>query len=934
MRADLVGREAELAIAGRFLDDAQTNSAGMLISGEPGIGKSAIWRHIVAAASERGVRVLTAKPAPTEAQLAFAGLADLLASVADEVLPELPGPQRAALAVALLREEPDNATVDQRAVCAAALSAVRVLARTGPALVAVDDVQWLDRPSAAVLDFVARRLETAPVGVLTCVRIDPATTVQTVAGAVSDERLVRMELGPMSLAGIHEILKAALGRPLPRRVVTRIQRVAGGNPFYALELARAVDAGHASDEAVALPEDLRELVTARVTGLPRSVRAALLAVAAQRVPTVEGVAAAIAGSRAAAARALLQAQEAGIVSLEGAAVRFVHPLFAAGVYTSAPVTTRQRVHRRLAALADEPEERARHLALAAPAPDAGLAAELDDAAESARSRGAPDTAAELVDSARRLTPANLVPEAQRRAVRSAEYHFHAGELARSRELLDGVLRQRPPDTVRAEVLRLLAEIHYHQRSLPEAIRLFAEALDYAGSNQALRSSIELHLAFTANAAGDFVAADPHADRALESAEQLGDWGAVAEALAVRVILDYLLGRGLDDARLARALELEDEQRQTTIEMRPTLIAAHLMLYEGRLDPSRDLFLRLRQRVINRGEESDLPFLSSYLAWAETMRGNLGHAAGYADEALASAVHVGLDTLRCCALAFGALPAAYAGDADTARRRAEESLALVPTTGFAIGAIWARWSLAVLALSVGDAVAADAALDPLTVAVESTGIAEPIRCAYLSDHIEALIALGHLDRADRLTSMLAEAGRRHARGWVQHQAGRCRALLLAARGDLDAAAHAADEAIAVGQQLAHRLDYARTLLAGAQIERRRRRRATARERCELAMAIFERAGARLWVERTREELSRSAARPGGTELTETERRVAELAGAGQTNRQVAATLFISAKTVEANLARVYAKLGIHSRAELGSLIGRRRESPDGSRRNDD
>ena len=933
MRDELVGRATELAVTARFLDEVQTKPAGIVISGEAGIGKSAIWRHVVAAAHERGIRVLAARPTQTEAQLAFAGIADLFEPTADEVLSALPPPQRTAFAVALLREEPHESTVDQRAVSAAALSALRMLAAIGPLLVAVDDLQWLDRPSAAVLEFAARRLESTPVGLLTCVRVEAGFPAATIAEAIPDDRGTRLELGPLSLAAIHDILKASLGRPLPRRVVTRIQRVAGGNPFYALELARALADVPTSDDSVPLPDDLRELVTARVTGLPRSVRVALLAMAAQRVPTVDGVAAAIAGSRSAAEHALSQARDAGIVTFYGSAVRFAHPLFAAGIYAGAPLSSRQRIHRRLAACFDEPEERARHLALAAPAPDAALAAELDAAADSARSRGAPETAAELVESARRLTPAHLVADVQRRAVQAADYHFHAGELARARELLDGVLAQRPPDSVRAEVLSLLAEIHYHQRSLSAATELFAEALEYAGSNQALRSSIELHLAFAANLAGDFAAADPHADRALESAQQLGDWPAVAEALAVRVILDYLLGRGLDEGRLARALELEDGQRQTTIEMRPTLIAAHLMLYEGRLERSRDLFLALRQRVIDRGEESDLPFPSSYLVWGETMRGDLAAARRYADEALASATHVGMDTGRCWALAFRALCAGYAGDVRATELSAEEALALAPTTGVAIAAIWARWGLALLALSRGDAAAADAALDPLTVEVEATGIAEPIRCPYLSDHIEALIAVGRLDRADRLTTMLEEAGRRHARGWVQHQAVRCRALLLAARGELDAAAQAADEALDIGRQQEHRLDYARTLLAGAQIERRCRRRAPARQRCDLAVAIFEQADARLWAERAREEQSRTAAHPGRSDLTETERRVAELAGAGQTNRQVAAAMFISPKTVEANLARVYAKLGIHSRAELGSRIGTRRESPDGSGLND-
>lgn len=927
---DLVGRETELAVATSFLYELPSGPAGLLIRGEAGIGKSVIWRHVVDAARGNGMRVLMARPAQAEAQFAYAGLADLLDAAATEILPGLPTPQRTALAVALLREEPGDRTVDRRAISAAALSALRALTANGPLLIAIDDVHWLDRPSAAVLDFAIRRLDSGPVGVLACVRAEATTSAPTIADALPATRVNRVDLAPLSLAAIHEILKAALGRPLPRRVVTRIQRVAGGNPFYALELARTLSSRAATDESMQLPEDLRDVVAARIAGLPRSVRTALLAVAAQRAPTIGGVAGAMAASVSAARRALTQAEEAGMVSLDGPAVRFVHPLFAAGVYAGSPLMTRQRLHRRLAALADEPEERARHLALAAPGPDADLAAELAEAAESARARGAPEAAAELVESARRLTPPQLVTDRQRRSIQAAEYHFHAGELRRAREVIADVLEQRPADAVRAEALRLLAEIHYHELSLPEAIRLFEEALEYAGTNLALRSSIELHLAFAANAAGQWDAAEPHARRALAAAEQLEDWPVVAEALGVKVILNYLLGRGLDGAMLQRALELEDPHRQTTIEMRPTLIAAHLMLYEGRLEASRHLFTALRQRVLDRGEESDLPFLASYLAWAEVLAGDLTAAAGYADEALVSAVHVGMDTWRCCALAFGALPAAYAGDVATTRQRAEESLALVATTGFMIGAIWARWALAVLALSQGDAAAADDALGPLTATVESSGVQEPIRCAFLADHIEALIAMGEIDRADRLTTMLEAAGERHAREWVRHHARRCRALLLAATGDLDAAARFIDDALDIGRRTEHRLDYARSLLVSAQIERRRRRRAEARRRCDLAAAVFEQAGARIWVDRAHDEQLRTSARPGGRDLTETERRVAELAGAGQSNRQVAAALFISPKTVEANLARIYAKLGIRSRAELGALIATSRDSPDGER----
>jgi DNA-binding CsgD family transcriptional regulator len=921
MNGGLVGRQAELDAAIRFLDSLPEGPAGLLISGEPGIGKSALWERVVLMARARGMCVLAARPAQAEARLSFAGLADLLEPVVDEMLPALSGPQRTALAVALLRQEPQGRCVDQRAVSAAMLSVLRRLVLTGPVLVAVDDLQWLDRSSAAVVDFAVRRLGVLPIGVVACHRPEPRpASPVAVDRALPAERIVRLELGPLSLAALHEILKAELGMQLPRRVVVRIERVAAGNPFFALELARTLGDRPMTGNNVPLTENLRDLVATRVAGLPRSVQTVLLAVAALRAPTVAAVAAATAGSAAATLGALEQAQAAGIVTLDQPAVRFVHPLFSAGVYESAPRASRRRVHRRLAAFVDEPEERARHLALAAPGPDAALAAALDEAADSARARGAPETAAELVEAARRLTPAHLFGDARRRAVRAAEYHFHAGELDRARQLLDDVLGQEPTGLLRADALRLLAEIHYHRWSMPEAIRMFEAALEHADTDLRLRSLVERHLAFVTHATGDFVGAAAHALSALTLAEQLGDEPGMAEALAVSLITDYLLGRGLDEVRLERALAMEDQHAQAIVDMRPTHIAGHLMLYEGRLNRARELFGELRQRVLDRGEDSDLPYVSVTLAWAECLGGDLAAATAHVDEAMESAERVGTAVGLCWALAFGAAQSAYAGDVQATHDRAEQSLDLAATTGMMTVTIWSRWALAVLALSRGDAAAADAALKPLTVLVEMTGIEEPIRCMFLSDHIEALIGLGQLDRAQRLTDMLEQAGRHHQRGWVLHQACRCRALLLAARGDVESAALAAADALLIGQRLEHRMDYARTLLAGAQIERRHRRRAEAQQRAEHALAIFEQAGARLWAQRARDELARATARPAGTGLTETERRVAELAAAGHTNRQVAAALFISPKTVEANLARVYAKLGIRSRAELGSRIG--------------
>jgi DNA-binding CsgD family transcriptional regulator len=353
-------------------------------------------------------------------------------------------------------------------------------------------------------------------------------------------------------------------------------------------------------------------------------------------------------------------------------------------------------------------------------------------------------------------------------------------------------------------------------------------------------------------------------------------------------------------------------------MRPSLIAGLLMLYEGRLERACLLLADLRQRTLDGGEEIGLSYVASCLAWAEGWRGRLGAAIAYADEAVEYASRTGMESVRCAALALGSVPTAYQGNAEAAQSMASEALRLAAATGYQIGAIWARWALAVLSLSLREPAAAEAALAPLIEEVERAGVAEPVRVMFLADGIEALVALGQLDRADHLTSMLAQAAGRLRRGWAIAQAERCRALLLAAQGDLTAAATAADSAVRSAERLELRLELARTLLVAGEIERRSRRKRSACALFGRAIDVFEAAGASLWAQHARAELDRAApSRPAGGDLTDSEKLVADLAACGLTNRQVAAQLFMSPKTVEANLARVYRKLGIRSRAELGA-----------------
>jgi DNA-binding CsgD family transcriptional regulator len=937
MRQGVLGRECEVEAGAAFLNRLGPGPVALVYAGEPGIGKTTLWTEAVEQARARSFVVLAARPVQAEDRLAFAALSDLLEPVADDLLPALPVPQQRAIAVALLREDPDDRRLDQHAIGAGTATIVKALARSAPVVVAVDDLQWLDPSSARVLEFALRRLEGLPVAIIAAQRTgDPSRVPLDLERALPQGRVTRVKVGPLGLAVLHGLIKLRLGRSFPRPTLLRIEQATAGNPFFALEIARslpeAVDPG---SPFLPVPDDLAQLVQTRVAGLPAPTRKALLAAAAVPSPTVDLVAGAVERTRSQALVALERAANAGIVRLDRFAVRFSHPLFVAAVYACASPADRRRLHARLAQLTGELEERARHLALAAETPDEAIAAVVADAAEHARRRGAPDTAASLADQARLLTPPDQVEHVLRRTIQAAEYQFHGGRLRQARQVLEAVLEQTPVESLRTQALRLLGEILFHQSSFREATGLFEEALELAGNDCEVRAMIEMHLAFAANAAGDVAGAGVHARRALELAEPLGAEGGLAEALAVSVMVDYMLGRGLDEAKIERALELEDPDRQVTAEIRPSLIAGFLMLYEGRLARSVGILGRLRERILERGQESDLPFLLSTLAWAQCWQGSLQAAAARCEESLECAERVGGAPLRCWSLGFSAVAAAYAGERDQATARAEECRELAGRVGLHIGMYWAAWALALLALSQGDAQAAEAALEPLLPMFEERGVPEPIVGFFLPDAIEALIALGRVQRAERLLAQFEEGARRLGRGWALMAAGRCRALLQCARGDLSGAAATAHEALAEADTIELRLEVARTLLVAGQIERRCRSKQAARKSLERALEIFEYTGARLWADKTREELGRTGlrrARPG--DLTEAERRVAELAASGLTNREVAAKLFMSPKTVEANLARVYRKLDIHSRAELGARLGGtpaqgHRETPDSS-----
>jgi len=334
---ELVGREGELRRIEQLLDPTGAVPRALLVDGPPGIGKTALWRAGIEHAAKRGFRLLLARPAEAEAALAFAALGDLLGEAVDAI-GALPEPQRRALRVALLLDAPAGAAIETRSLCVAFLGLLRELSSDGPLLVGVDDVQWLDRPSASALVFALRRIDRVPVVFF--------GTARPTAAEFTFERLERIALGPLDLSSLDRIIRRSLGEQLPRPVLRRLERISGGNPFYALELARALTRRGESPpeiDSLPLPETLTEALRERISTLPDEARQALVATAALSTPTKSVVTAAVGDPHA-----LDRAAHANVLVLDGERVRLEHPLVGSAAYAMQGDAERRELHRRLA----------------------------------------------------------------------------------------------------------------------------------------------------------------------------------------------------------------------------------------------------------------------------------------------------------------------------------------------------------------------------------------------------------------------------------------------------------------------------------------------------------------------------------------------------------------------------------------------------------
>jgi len=478
----VVGREEELEAINSFLDARGDLPGALVLEGEAGIGKTTLWRAGLAAAGDRGYRVLACRASGAEVQLSFAALGDLLQPVLEEALPCLSVPQQRALKIALLLEEAAGQGVDRRAIGLALLNVLRSLQESRPVLVAVDDLQWLDDPSAAALEFSLRRLEAEQVGVFMTLRLETARPSPfNLAMTPPSERVVRHELRPLSLGALYHVLRSQLGMSFPRPLLHELHSASGGNPLYATEIARALQRHPQSYEPgrpLPIPQDLEQLVRDRLADLPAGTCAALLAAASLSTPSVELVS---------GRGDLSPAVEAGIVRIENGRVVYMHPLFASGVYALASPEERGAMHRALAGLIEDPEGRARHVALAVDAAVSQAAEALDAAARLAYARGAPGAAAELLEHALRLTPEDEQESVRlHRTIEAATAHFEAGSTSRALELLEELGRTVSPGPLRAEVLWRLGTVRGELGSAQVAVDLYEQALEEAADEPLLR----------------------------------------------------------------------------------------------------------------------------------------------------------------------------------------------------------------------------------------------------------------------------------------------------------------------------------------------------------------------------------------------------------------------------------------------------------------
>ena len=911
----LLGRERELVEIDRLLTDACAwDGRALLIVGEAGIGKTAL----LSAARERAgnARVIEAAGIEAEASLPYAVLGEIAGPLLEGRF-ELPGAQSEAIEAALALGPAPDAPGDRFATCAALLTLLASAAERQPLLVIVDDAHWLDPASGECLGYAARRLAGSRVALLSASR-QGARDLLAGSNAVQ-----KLELSGLDHGDARKLLEESAPGAAPD-ALDSLLRTAAGNPLALLELpARLSDEqqrGHLPVENVSVGGALLDAFEGRLAALPPASRHGVVVASAAVDRELPPVIAAC-GDLGIGTAALEEAESAGIIRLTEARVLFSHPLFKAVAYEQAAPAERRRAHRALAEHSD-PDSRAWHLAAATIGPNTEAADLLEGAAERATARGAHGVAADALQRAAQLSMDGGVQS--RRLYAAALAAATGGAYERCAALLEPVKEIADP-LVRARVMHILALVTMtggigtamdgHSLLLEEAERILP--LD-----PALAAAMHADAGLMAAVAGQIELILPAADKAIAA---LPENAPAMVSCQVHSLLG--MGRALAGQTAASREALDEAGRflgerwelSTATQSAAFGLQARVCTGQERL---------LLEEVTLMGKAARETGTVGLLSYLQSVAADTAYRVGDWDEAAQSSAeaieiaeqHGQLGVLPFGLVVSGRLRAAR-GETQRAREEIERGLALAESVGLGVLALWGHAALGFLALGIGRADATISELLWIGEAQRRSGTADPSIVPWAPDLVEALDQAGRRDHAERATDRLDAQAEATGVALPRALAARCRGLV--ADSDFE---QPFERSLELHAEASAPFERARTLLAFGSRLHRARRRVDGRERLREALEIFDELGATPWAQRTTAELRAAGAIrrdpvADPDELSPQEVRVALAVAEGATNKQVAARLYLSPKTIDFHLGRVYRKLGIHSRTELATLVAK-------------
>ena len=916
----LNGRAAEQAAIDRLLAAARAGTSGVLVlRGDAGIGKTALLDYAAAAAG--GFQVVRGTGIESEAELPFAGLHLLLRPALDRI-GALVVPQRQALkrAFGLAPGRPGEpgdvggssprANTDRLLIGMAVLSLLSELAGEGPLLCLVDDAHWLDGSSAAALAFAARRLGEDGIALIMAARDGE--------GRFSAQGLPELPLAglrPESAAALLDAQPADLTAALRYRILAEAQ----GNPLALIELPAAAPTAEDPGE-LALTGRLLAAFSGQAARLPDASRLLLLVAAADDVGEASLVLRA-GETLGADAADLAPAERAGLIRQAGQSLAFRHPLIRAAVYQEAPLGQRLAVHRALADAmegregSDDAGRRAWHRAAGAAEPDEQIAAGLDRAAGQAAERGGYAAAAAASARAAELS-ADPAARARRLTI-AAEAAAESGDLTRARALAARAEPDAGDAMLRAGLLHVRALADFGEGSFRGAHRLLLEGADLlAGSSPALAARILVQAFHTAWYIGEPELADVAGRLTALRIPDGEPMQPVASYLAAT--LGTLFGWRVDG--VPALTDVIDRARRAGADAPLDLVqVCGAGLIAGQDAQTYETAAALAAEARGQGRIGLLPTILFFLAEGELFHGRHRDALATAAEAVQVASDSGQWHWVSQVSGLLAYLAAAAGDEARCHQLADDAMTAATAGNVAPGSAWAHWSLGLLDLGGGRVEAALGRLETLAEGPTQHHVSV-MRSA--PDLVEAAVRIGEPDRAAKPLRRFEQWGARAGQPWIDALILRCRALLAP-----DAEAESLYAAALEAHQREDRpFERARTQSLYGEWLRRARRKTDARTQLRAALEIFDRLGAEPWSGRAASELRATGVvmpqspGPGALgRLTPQELQIVRLAAQGLSNRDIAAQLFLSPRTVGYHLYKAYPKLGVAARSELPDLL---------------